>query len=68
MDTHIEFLLKSALEHDQRAAYEETRGSSGSAFRNKAETARKAARALELEQETGSAHCVCCLKPFKGAK
>lgn len=66
MYTHIKFLLDSALEHDQRAAYEESRGSSGCAFRNKAEMSRRAAQALKLEQETGTAHCVCCLKPFKG--
>ncbi len=29
-----------------------------------ANTYRRAARSIELEQETGAAVCVCCFKPF----
>ena len=54
-----------AREQDDWAAYEESRGSSGAAARNRAESYRRAARADELERETGLPHCSCCLKPLK---
>lgn len=55
-----------AAEADERAAYEESRGSSGAAHRSKAETYRRAAEANRLEATTGQHHCVCCLSPNKG--
>lgn len=55
---------KLASDAEEFAAYEEARGSSGAVYRNKAETYRRTVRALELERETGIAHCVCCLRPY----
>lgn len=55
-----------AVEADARADYEERAGrgsGSGTAHRNKAEMYRRTAKALNLELETGKAHCACCLKP-----
>jgi len=52
-----------AVEARERAAYEESRGSSGVAYRNKAETYDRTAKAMRLELLTGVWHCVCCLNP-----
>lgn len=33
--------------------------------RARAETYRRTAESLRLEEQTGEGHCVCCLKPFR---
>lgn len=63
MQEHIDHWRALATASDARAAYEDARGSSGVAHRNKAESYRAVARALELERDTGQPHCPCCLKP-----
>ena len=52
---------KLAIEVDSFADYEESRGSSGVALRNKARTYRATVVALHLREETGQWHCVCHL-------
>lgn len=57
-----------ADEAERLATYEESRGSSGSAWRNKAMVYRQTVRAIELERETGVAHCSCHLQPLKACE
>ncbi len=52
-----------ALELRDWAAYQRSRGASASATEAKAALAEAAAESLRLEDRTGTAHCVCCLKP-----
>lgn len=55
---------KLAVEADEHAAYLESRGEHAGAWREKAHTYRRTVEALKLEAETGTWHCVCCLKPI----
>lgn len=52
-----------ASEADSWADYLESRGEHAGAHRAKAETYRRAAESIRLEESTGAPHCVCCLKP-----
>lgn len=61
-ESSIQHWLSLAAEADSAGAYEEGRGSSGAAYRAKAETYRRTAESLRLEVATGKPHCVCCLK------
>lgn len=62
-DESIAHWEKLATEADAFAAYEESRGSSGAAYRENARTYRRTAESLRLQESTGLWHCVCCLKP-----
>lgn len=49
---------------ERMAAWEQERGiSDGAVGRLKAETARRCAQALRMQEATGVWHCTCCLKP-----
>lgn len=50
-----------ANEAEDCAAYEDSRGSSGVAYRNKAAMFRATVVSLHLLEETGEWHCVCHL-------
>jgi hypothetical protein len=52
-----------AEEAERMAEWEESHGRYGGVYRNKAATYRRAVEANVLEEQTGKAHCVCCLKP-----
>lgn len=53
-----------AEEADRKADLEERRGSSGNAWRNKAEMYRRCVVSLYLQSKTRLVHCVCCLVPM----
>lgn len=55
-------LEQHAAEYDALAASQEAEGTDAS--RNRANTSRRAAKSLRLEAETGTPHCVCCLRPL----
>ncbi len=57
---------EAVAEGDERmAAWEQERGiSDGAVGRIKAETARRCAQALRMQEATGVWHCTCCLKPM----
>lgn len=53
-----------AAEADQMGDWERSRGRYDGAYRNRAESYRKAAKSLQLEAATGVPHCACCHKPL----
>jgi hypothetical protein len=53
-----------ATEAEAFGAYEESRGSSGAAWRAKVATYRDCAASLRAEAATGEPHCMCC-KPAR---
>lgn len=61
-------MLESSIQHwlaladEQDRAVAEGIACCPQASRARADTFRRTARALQLEQETGKPHCVCCLK------
>ncbi len=57
-----------AVEADEHATYLESRDEHSGAWRNKAALYRRTVEALAMEERTGQAHCVCCLKPASASK
>jgi hypothetical protein len=62
----VDHWKRLAVEADEMADWERSMGRYDGAWRNKAVMYRDAAKAATIGTETGTEHCVCCLKPLSG--
>lgn len=67
LDEAIAWWLKLADDEERAIELDLDYGSS-SAFRFRADTYRRTAKALEWQRDTGEAVCSCCFKPLKQYK
>lgn len=56
--------LALAADEDRMAEFESARGRYVGVYRNRAETYRRVAKAMQIQIDTGVAVCSCCFKPF----